>query len=386
MADSIFLIDDSGALHRLDAEPYDSEDRLQALIADYPHLLPGEQINPQDPCRWILVAREMAIADEPGAGARWSADHLFLDQDGVPTIVEVKRVTDTRIRREVIGQLLDYAAHGPSNWPVELVRSLFERECEARDRSPIECVADELMPGTDYDQYWEKVGRNLQAGRIRLLLVADSVPIETQRVIEFLNSQMTRSEVLAIEIPHLRSGTLRALAPRVIGQTAVAQDTKRTATRTAKAWDRASYLADLAEAEAGGAAPTVERMLEWAEGKGISTRGGGGMHGSMLFDFSHEGVVLPLFGLYTYRSNVSVEMRPQFMVSAPGFVTEESRQELLQRLNAIPGVDMPLNRASKRPSFNLSALAPDRSFDAFTSTIVWAIDIFRAAIDRAGIQ
>jgi hypothetical protein len=29
-------------------------------------------------------------------GGRWSVDHLFLDQDAVPTIVEVKRSTDPR--------------------------------------------------------------------------------------------------------------------------------------------------------------------------------------------------------------------------------------------------------------------------------------------------
>src|SRR5262249_3604083 len=31
----------------------------------------------------------------------WSVDHLFLDQDAVRTLVEVKRGSDTRIRREV---------------------------------------------------------------------------------------------------------------------------------------------------------------------------------------------------------------------------------------------------------------------------------------------
>jgi hypothetical protein len=31
-----------------------------------------------------------------------------LDQDAVPTLVEVKRSSDTRIRREVMGQMSDY--------------------------------------------------------------------------------------------------------------------------------------------------------------------------------------------------------------------------------------------------------------------------------------
>jgi hypothetical protein len=34
-----------------------------------------------------------------------------LDQDAILTIVEVKRSTDTHVRREVVGQMLDYAAN-----------------------------------------------------------------------------------------------------------------------------------------------------------------------------------------------------------------------------------------------------------------------------------
>lgn len=44
--------------------------------------------------------------------SRWSLDHLVVDQDAVPTFVEVKRASDTRARREVMAQMLDYAAKG----------------------------------------------------------------------------------------------------------------------------------------------------------------------------------------------------------------------------------------------------------------------------------
>jgi hypothetical protein len=36
---------------------------------------------------------------------------LIIDQHAIPTLVEVKRSTDTRIRREVVSQMLDYAAN-----------------------------------------------------------------------------------------------------------------------------------------------------------------------------------------------------------------------------------------------------------------------------------
>ena len=68
----------------------------------------------------------MGLAHETGGLDRWSVDHLFIDQDAVPTIVEVKRASDTRIRREVVGQMLDYAANGVVNWPAESLRARFE--------------------------------------------------------------------------------------------------------------------------------------------------------------------------------------------------------------------------------------------------------------------
>ena len=41
---------------------------------------------------------------------------------------------------------------------------------------------------------------NLKAERFRLVFVSDSIGAELRRIIEFLNGQMSRTEVLAIEV------------------------------------------------------------------------------------------------------------------------------------------------------------------------------------------
>src|SRR5882762_7448372 len=84
------------------------------------------------------------VPAEDGGGARWSVDHLFVDQNGVPTLVEVKRQTDTRLRREVVGQMLDYAANAVVYWPVEQLRAEFEQSCAAIGTSPDEEIRDRL--------------------------------------------------------------------------------------------------------------------------------------------------------------------------------------------------------------------------------------------------
>ena len=98
---------------------------LQELVERYPNLLAGDE-DPGERARgWILVKREAGIGDDIG-GDRWAVDHLFLDQDGVPTLVEVKRSTDSRIRRQVVGQMLDYAANALAWWPVERLQASLE--------------------------------------------------------------------------------------------------------------------------------------------------------------------------------------------------------------------------------------------------------------------
>lgn len=58
---------------------YRNEDVLQSWVARYPHLLAGDQINPDEPRRWLLVAREVGVPGDMGEPDRWSLDHLFLD-------------------------------------------------------------------------------------------------------------------------------------------------------------------------------------------------------------------------------------------------------------------------------------------------------------------
>lgn len=111
-ADSIFLVAEDGTLIEMRSERYESEDLLQELLANYPDLLAGGQMSPNSPLKWMLVRREFGVPVMEGGGAQFSADHLFLDQHGVPTIVEVKRSTNREIRRQIVGQMLDYAANG----------------------------------------------------------------------------------------------------------------------------------------------------------------------------------------------------------------------------------------------------------------------------------
>lgn len=92
MVSGVFLIKDGGQLIEMQEEEYTSENLLQKFLADYPSLIPGDQIDDRSPRRWLLISREAALPSEENGADRWSVDHLFLDQDAIPTLVEVKEL------------------------------------------------------------------------------------------------------------------------------------------------------------------------------------------------------------------------------------------------------------------------------------------------------
>jgi hypothetical protein len=276
----VFVLRDENTLVPMQVASFASEDDFQRLLADFPALLAGDQIDRDNPRRFLLVSREQGIASEEGGSARWSLDHLFLDQEGIPTLVEVKRGTDSRIRREVVGQMLDYAANSIVYWPVEELRARFETRCAEDSEDPAEAFVSFLGPDADAEAFWGLVRTNLQAGKIRMLFVADRIPAELRRVVEFLNGQMQPAEVLAVEIRQYEGQGLKTLVPVVIGQTEGALQKKGSAgspiNREKRAWDQLQILDALArkglDDQAIGAAQCIG---DWAKanGDGMYLRG-----------------------------------------------------------------------------------------------------------------
>ena len=262
MSSGVFVLKDQETLIPMQPASFASEDDFQRLLAKFPDLLAGEQIDANLPCRWLLVAREKSIPSEENGAARWALDHLFLDQDGVPTLVEVKRSTDTRIRREVVGQMLDYAANCVVYWPVEELRQQFEANCIARGEDPSEAIEKAVGSERDADSFWDQVKTNLRAGKVRVLFVADQIPNDLKRIVEFLNGQMKSAEVLALELRQFEGHGLKTLVPMVYGQTQEAQQNKATGAPK-RSWDFASICAELEQGFGAASVRAAEKIHAW---------------------------------------------------------------------------------------------------------------------------
>ena len=139
-------------------------------------------------------------------------------------LAEVKRGSNPEIRRTIVGQLMEYAAHASETWTAEELRSTFERQSEVQGRDAREEIAALLRTEGEagVDTFWDDVSTNLAAKRLRLLFVADQIRDPLARVVEFLNGQMPGIEVLAVEIKRFHGLSTQTLVPRVIGRTSAA--------------------------------------------------------------------------------------------------------------------------------------------------------------------
>ncbi|MCL6560211.1 MAG: hypothetical protein K6U74_15740 [Firmicutes bacterium] len=263
----IFLFgNDRDNLVALEETGYVTESALQEFLAEYPDLLPGDQIDPENPRRWLLVAREMGVPAEAGEAGRWSLDHLFLDQDGIPTFVECKRASDTRARREVVAQMLDYAANALEYWSVERLRQAAAETAKSRGGSLDQEITRLLgVEEADIEGYWEKVEANLREHRVRLVFVTDSTPRELRRLVEFLNEEMSHVEVLVVEIKQFQgAGGRKALVPRVVGLTESARNRKEALSSQRRPTNYEAFMGECAPE----AQEFFQRVLDLAEKRG----------------------------------------------------------------------------------------------------------------------
>ena len=375
---AIFLLQDDQTLLELREQAYDSEALLQTLLADYPSLLAGDQVDRVAPRRWLLVRREAGVPAKADGGNQWSIDNLFLDQEGIPTIVEVKRSTDTRIRREVVGQMLDYAANAVAYWPASRIRSMFEEWHQSRGSDPDEVLTQFLNQSSEPDSnassnetFWQTVDANLRAHRVRMLFVADTIPPELQRIIEFLNEQTKTAEVLGLEIRQYVGQNAKTLVPRIIGQTAQAQANK-TIGGPIVAWDRERFLNVLSERTSGEVAAAAAHLMDELVSRGWELMWGRGTNdGSCQPVYRHDSThhIWPLF-LWT---SDRIQVQYGNMATHPPFDAPGLREEFRDRLRAIQGVALP-DGVDLYPSFPISVFVAPNARESLIQTWHWTAE------------
>jgi len=309
----------------------------------------------------------------------------------------VKRASDTRARREVVAQMLDYAANGSMFWTAEQLRSWFEGDDPQGAMQELMGLigpsdADTVVAA---DAFWQKVGTNLREGRVRLIFVADEIPASLRRLVEFLNEQMPRVEVLALEIRQYRQAgsSTGALVPRLVGQTARAQAVKEpaaTVSRRSPPWTADEVLESIASAGPDVAA-VARTVRDWAaDHPHIRITGGTGVSYPSFMMAADSGrgaspfrAMLSLYGAPT-GDRPMLEIRLRQMCAMPPYDHDDARARLIADLRAlgVPRLDAKDAFTIERPNIPLSDLASGR-IEALLSVVDRWIETVRQAVGES---
>jgi hypothetical protein len=271
--------------------------------------------------------------------------------------------------------MLDYAANATSYWTEEGMRREFEATCAARQTDPDE-VLHSFLGGADPDSFWQGAKTNLQAGRVRLLFVADAIPQELKRVIEFLNSQMETAEVLGVEIARFEGKGVVTLVPQVTGRTAQAEARNKAGARAPRQWDKVTFLRAIEDNKGSVALSTAKEIMNWCADKPLRLAWGtGAKSGSFSPVLDHHGQSYWPVALWTYGQ---VEFQFQYMKTRPPFDDLELRQEWLGRVNAIPDISLPASGVERRPSFPITLLTDRKRLEQFLASMEWFYETSKA--------
>jgi hypothetical protein len=111
--------------------------------------------------------------------------------------------------------------------------------------------------------------------------------------------------------------------------------------------------------------------MEWAKDKLPSFWWGkGDTDGSIFPILDYKGISYNPIAIWSYGK---VEIQFQWLQIKPPSDAESKRKELLDRLNQIPGVNIPADAITRRPSIFLSALKDENALRQFLETLDWVV-------------
>jgi hypothetical protein len=339
----VYVIGESGQTVPMRQIHCKDEDReLQQILEKNLDLLPGDQIDPENPRKWLLIKREMPVPDPNTGGDRWSVDFLLADQDAIPTFVECKRFKDTRSRREVVGQMLEYSANGHYYWDKELLRDLAEKTAKTRGTDLENTLASVGVNPSEVDAFFSRMQENLREGQVRIVFFLEDSPMELRSVVDFLNKQMERSEVLLVEARQFAKDGMSIVVPTLFGFTEEARQAKRRVNVETKAarkkWNEEMFFVEAERSLPSATVAVIRNIFDKCVDAGFQISFGSGTRiGSFLlrYDTICDEVFLAIF------TNGALEVRFDKIGGSP---SADSFREGLKRLVEIElGQTLPSN-------------------------------------------
>jgi hypothetical protein len=190
-----------------------SEADIQALVHQHPSSLPIAEIDPMF-VGAVAICRELNTPAGP-------IDNFLVTPSGLPVLVECKLWRNPQGRREVVGQILDYAKE-LSRWSSSDLQREVGRTLK-RSGNPVLDLVREVDPTVNEIQFNDALTANLRRGRFLLLILGDGIREGVEAIAEYLQAHAGLHFSLGlVEYPiYAMPNGDRLVAPRVLARTNV---------------------------------------------------------------------------------------------------------------------------------------------------------------------
>ena len=192
-----------------------NEEFLQALLFRYPQSLPISTIDPAYD-GIVPICRELKTQSG-------YIDALFVNPLGRIVLVEFKLWRNPEARREVVGQILDYAKDITS-WSYEDLQREVSLRCDETGNVVFKMVQQQYHD-LDEKEFVDNVNRNLRRGEILLLIVGDGIQEGVENIVEFVQRHSGLQFNLAlVEAALYQDKDSRLIVhPRILARTEIVQ-------------------------------------------------------------------------------------------------------------------------------------------------------------------
>jgi len=349
------LLMEGDHIRPVESSKFKEEAVLQGYLEQFPDLLPLDEVE-DDPLPLLAIGREVPVP----SGA---IDLLFIDVSGLLTIVETKLARNPEVRREVIGQIIEYASF-VCQWDADHVERQANQYLASRTNGETRDLYQALKSELNPEEVRAKLDDNLRKGRIRLVIAVDELVEPLRATVTFLNTFST-FDLLILQLRGFELDAAKhVFIPSLFGYSAISKTEKQR-----KLWDEESFLADARARRSPAEFEVIRELYDVAVNTGRPQFGTGISGGSFTYRISADGKLwLSLITVYNYGG-----IQFSFGMLSWRGVPREILADFRDRVNAIPGVQIPEDEATlaKYPSIQFAPLTRKGNLERFKDALGW---------------
>ena len=116
--------------------------------------------------------------------------------------------------------MMEYVANGQYYWDSKSLKS-HAFETASRAKKDFDELLFNLQPEKNElrDNFFDAVEQNLKEGQVRLIFFMEEAPAQLKSIIEFMNNQMEKAEILIVEAKQYKYSNLKIVVPTLFGYT-----------------------------------------------------------------------------------------------------------------------------------------------------------------------